>query len=228
MSCDTAGSSRESLPEKRILHNLHKRALLAIGRTSMSALDVFIVVRCFLSSGVIQQFCHHLASVTGMHAVILRGGGEQGRWIRCLLANMLIRRVLVQEVVPVLGVRISVFPHPACSGKEVAVPLHIQQRNLADDRTKQLVALRPSHHVAYKEAAIRAPLGAKFLTASDSTIDDIFSYSLEVLVCLVAICFQCCLVPARTVFSASSDVCIYPHTTSLEPSNATRRCINRG
>ena len=61
-------------------------------------------------------------------------------------------------------------------------------------------------HVAHQQAAVAAALDAKMRRVGDAALGEVARDGGKVFVGFVAVFFQGCLVPARAVFAAATDV----------------------
>mmetsp|Transcript_9819 Transcript_9819/g.20826 ORF Transcript_9819/g.20826 Transcript_9819/m.20826 type:complete len:223 (-) Transcript_9819:291-959(-) len=217
----------QCFPEEAVHHRLHESALLVVRSAAMPALDVLVIISGRLCSGVITELGGHFSSVPRVHAIVLCRGGEEGGWVQGVLAHELIGRVLVQKVVPVLGLGIPILSHPTRSGQEAAVALHVQERHLAHHCSKELAA-PPRKHVPHEEATVRAALDAELLPTGHPAGQEILCHGLEVLVGLATVFLQRRLVPAWPVLTSSPDVGFDPNAALLEPGRAARPRVERG
>mmetsp|Transcript_7667 Transcript_7667/g.20751 ORF Transcript_7667/g.20751 Transcript_7667/m.20751 type:complete len:345 (+) Transcript_7667:775-1809(+) len=210
----------ECIEHEVVSQGCHECALLGIGSATMPSLDVLVIVhRPLLPFAKIPQLLHHLPSMGGMNAIILRGCREQDRGIRFSVdIDVVIRRVLVKEVVPVISVWVAVLGHPAGSSQQGVEALHIQQRNGAMDRTEQL--RRHGVHVAHEQAAIGSSPRCERLRRADLRFDQMLRNSNEVFVALVPVLFQACLMPGWSEFSATTDVGFDVHAAAFKPGKA--------
>mmetsp|Transcript_90378 Transcript_90378/g.264437 ORF Transcript_90378/g.264437 Transcript_90378/m.264437 type:complete len:654 (+) Transcript_90378:389-2350(+) len=163
----------------------------------------------------------HLARVPRVHSVVLRRGHEKGWRVLGLTADQLVRGVPEQEVVPVIRVGIAVLPHPTCARQELVVPLHVQERDLADRGPEELGA-PAGQHVAHEEAAVGAPLDGQAPHAGDPPAEEVLRHRLEVLVGPAAALPLGGLVPAGPVLAAPPDVRVDPDAPPLQPGGPAR------
>mmetsp|Transcript_80871 Transcript_80871/g.196177 ORF Transcript_80871/g.196177 Transcript_80871/m.196177 type:complete len:603 (+) Transcript_80871:661-2469(+) len=153
-----------------------------------------------------------------MHAVVSGRGGEHDGRVLGGAAQPVVRRVALEEG-PVLGhLRVAELAHPRGSGEQLAVPVHVEQRHLADDGAEELG--RADQHVTGEQPAVGAALDGELLRAGDPPPHEVRRHRLEVLVRLVPLLLERGLVPARAELAAAADVGLGVDAALLEPADA--------
>ncbi len=126
---------------------------------------------------------------------------------------------------PFVGhVRIAVFAHPRCTGQQLVVAAHVEQRHLADHRLEEVGPLHRDG--ADQQAAVAAAHDAEVRRRRDAPFAiEVFGDGDEVVVRALPVLLQRGFVPVGTELAAAADAGDDEDAAALEPGRAgCRRC----
>ena len=121
-------AARERLLKEVVGEDVHKRPLLVVGRTAMSALNVLVIVRARLPH--VDELADHLSCVARMNTVVTsRCREEDGRVVHTG-ARCVVRRIVL-KIGPVVCVWVAVLSDPGGASQELVIPAHVEEWHLA-------------------------------------------------------------------------------------------------
>ncbi len=200
------------------------RCLLVVGCRAVAAFAVFVEPDIgdahFLHPG------GHFARLHRPNPVIAGGRVEENRRVSHILFEVVIRRKRLDKDPLIRLVRIAIFRDPGRPGRELRVALHVQQRDFAGNRAKQLWIVR--QHVADQQTAIAAPFTSQVGGRRHAAIDQILGDGGEVLIGAMTIRLQRGMVPGRAILAASPDIGDDINAAPFEPGTPNRTAIGGG
>ena len=118
---------------------------------------------------------------------------------------------------------VAIFAHPGSPCQKLVIAAHVQQRDLADNGSKQIGSLH--QHVPHQKPSIGAPSDSQMIWGGHLAPDQIFGNRDEIIVGSLTMFLQGGLMPSWPKLTATANIGHHINPSLFQPTDARYRPV---